>query len=141
MRGDSAVRLDGLSGGLLGSDELDYRIRGKLIASNLEVTEAGGARVVAEPDAPAAFNPARAASFVPGTRHRLTVTGTDLAGRPVALASAFWLRRQRDGGATQGAQARTGCGNDRPGRVRARARCGGRNGDREVHLERPRGRR
>lgn len=89
--GGTPMRLDGPNGGVLGTEELTYRIRGNIVAPSVEVTEAGGATIVAAHDASAAFNLASADAIRPGVRYVVFVKGTDSHGQAVLLSSRFWL--------------------------------------------------
>jgi hypothetical protein len=91
MRGGTPMRLDGPNGGVLGTDELDYRIRGSVIAPRVEVTAADGTTIIAAQPTSAIFNPASAAPIAPGTRYLILIKGTDSRGKPVELSSGFWL--------------------------------------------------
>ena len=91
MRGGSPVWLDGPNGGVLGIEELTYRIRGNVIAPRVEVTEAGGDTIIGLHDASASFNLAGGDALRPGVSYLLLVKGADDRGKAVELSSRFWL--------------------------------------------------
>jgi hypothetical protein len=91
MRGGTPMWLEGPSGGVLGADELTYRIHGNVGKPSVEVTTLSGTAIVVALEASSAFNPAGAASIKPGTRYLLLVKGTDNRGKPVELSSSFWV--------------------------------------------------
>lgn len=91
MRGGTPVWLDGPSGGVLGTDELNYRIQGNVVTPKVEITALGGNAIVVVQQASSAFNPASATSIQRGTRYLLLIKGTDGRGKPIELSSSFWL--------------------------------------------------
>jgi hypothetical protein len=91
MRGSAPARLEGPQGGVLGADELTYRLRGDLVAPSLELLDAEGNRIAGAREAPASFNPAQATALQPGKPYVVRVKGSDSRGKPVELSSRFWL--------------------------------------------------
>jgi hypothetical protein len=91
MRGAAPARLEGPNGGVLGSEELSYRIRGDVATPSLELLDAEGLSIASAREAPAVFNPGQAAALQPGKQYVVLVKGADSRGKPVELSSRFWL--------------------------------------------------
>jgi hypothetical protein len=91
LRGSAPARLDGPQGGVLGADELTYRIRGDVTSARLELLDADGVPLVSAREAPALFSPAQAAALQPGRAYVVRVQGSDGRGKPVELSARFWL--------------------------------------------------
>jgi hypothetical protein len=92
VRGGAApARLEGPNGGVLGPEELSYRIRGDVATPSLELLDAEGLSIASAREAPAVFNPGQAAALQPGKQYVVLVKGADSRGKPVELSSRFWL--------------------------------------------------
>lgn len=91
MRGVAPARLEGPQGGVLGPDELSYRVRGDVGAPNVELLDAEGNRIAHAREVPSSFLPAQAAALQPGKPYVVRVQGSDSRGRPVELTARFWL--------------------------------------------------
>ena len=91
MRGAPSLQLEGPNGGVLGDEELNYRVRGKLAAQTVELIEAEGAARSPIDAVDAAFNPARVATVQPGKPYVVLVRGNDARGRSTELSARFWL--------------------------------------------------
>lgn len=91
MRSATPALLDGPNGGVLGADELNYRISGAINAPQLDVVDADGVVITRASEPHATFNPARAAALQPGKRYLVVVRGVDSSGRPIEMAAPFWL--------------------------------------------------
>jgi hypothetical protein len=91
MRGVAPARLEGPNGGVLGPEELSYRIRGDVATPSLELLDAEGLSIASAREAPAVFNPGQAAALQPGKQYVVLVKGADSRGKPVELSSRFWL--------------------------------------------------
>ena len=91
MRGAAPALLNGPNGGVLGADELNYRISGRMSAPQLDVLDADGVVIAHANEPNAVFNPAQAAALQPGKPYLIVVKGADGSGRPVELTTRFWL--------------------------------------------------
>jgi hypothetical protein len=91
MRGAPSLQLEGPNGGVLGDDELNYQVRGKLATPSVELIEVEGAARSPIPAVGAAFNPASVATVQPGKQYVVLVRGTDARGRSSELSARFWL--------------------------------------------------
>jgi hypothetical protein len=91
MRGAAPARLEGPNGGVLGPEELSYRIRGDVAAPSLDLLDAEGLSIAGAREAPVVFNLGQAAALQPGKQYVVLVKGADSRGRPVELSSRFWL--------------------------------------------------
>jgi hypothetical protein len=91
MRSASPAQLNGPNGGVLGADELNYRLSGKMNAPQLDVLDADGVVIARAKEPRAGFNPAQVAALQPGKRYVIVVKGTNSNGGPVELTSRFWL--------------------------------------------------
>lgn len=91
MRGVAPVRLDGPSGGVLGTNELTYRVRGALTVQSVQVVDVDGSEAWPVAYAGAEFAIGSSVPVRPGRQYTVVVYGTDARGKPMQLASRFWL--------------------------------------------------
>jgi hypothetical protein len=91
MRGAAPARLDGPNGGVVTEEELNFRVRGGVAVTTVELSELEGGRREPIRDAGVSFNVARIAAVQPGKRYALVLKGTDAQGKPIELAARFWI--------------------------------------------------
>lgn len=91
MRGAAPARLEGPSGGVLGTEELNYRVRGTFTIASVDVVEVNGGVARLIQDAGPTFNPASAIEPRSGVQYLVRVKGTDARGKATELSSRFWL--------------------------------------------------